>query len=257
MPFFSIIIPTYNSEKTLKVALKSILSQSYYDYEILIIDGASKDKTLEFIKMFALADKRIRWISDKDNGVYDAMNKGINIAKGKWLFFLGSDDYLFEENVLAKVYDSISAHQGVDIIYGNVTSTYLGEKYDGFFDSMKITHKNICHQAIFYKKAIFDLLGGYNLKYKVNSDWEFNIRCFFSDKIKIEYVDLIISYFSGGGLSNTVEDSVFSAERNYIIAYNGYHSLSLKQLKFFCKSNLEFFQFLLRRVANYFNSGVK
>ena len=248
MPFFSIIIPTYNSSTTLGPALKSVVHQSFDDFEICVIDGGSNDDTIEIIKESAASDNRIKWISEKDGGVYDAMNKGIAMAKGKWLYFLGSDDYLFDKDVLAKVFAFISGNPKADFIYGSVTSSYLGEKYDGAFDQMKLTRQSICHQAIFYKRTVFDLLGNYKLKYKVNSDWEFNLRCFFEHKINTQYIDLIIAYFSGGGLSNRVEDPVFSEERSAIIAYNGYHSIPLNKLKVFCKSNLEFCQLLVKRV---------
>jgi glycosyltransferase involved in cell wall biosynthesis len=255
MPFFSIIIPTYDSSATLGTALNSVMRQTFHDWELCVIDGCSNDNSTEIIKASAADDNRVHWISEKDEGVYDAMNKGVRMAKGEWLYFLGSDDYLFDKDVLAKVFAFMQAHPEADFIYGSVTSSYLGEKYDGAFDQMKLTRKSICHQAIFYKRTLFDLLGKYKLKYKVNSDWEFNLRCFFNPKINTQYIDLIIAYFSGGGLSNRVEDPVFSEERSAIIAYNGYHSIPLNKLKVFCKSNLEFCQLLLKRV--FYHMGLR
>ena len=92
-PFISIIIPTFNAESTILKALESILQQTFKDFEILIIDGLSKDKTIEIVEN--LKDSRIKIHSDKDIGIYDAMNKGIHYAQGKWLYFIGSDDYLY------------------------------------------------------------------------------------------------------------------------------------------------------------------
>jgi glycosyltransferase involved in cell wall biosynthesis len=251
VPLISIIIPSYNAALTIEKSILSVLNQNFKIYEVIIVDGSSTDNTTEIVKRHAEGNNRIVLISEADSGVYDAMNKGIKLSKGDWVYFLGADDYLFDKDVLAKVFAFIQGHPGADFIYGSVTSSYLGEKYDGPFDQMKLTRKSICHQSIFYKKTVFDLLGEYKLKYKVNSDWEFNLRCFFHPKIKILYIDLIIAYFSGGGLSNRVEDPIFSADRSAIIAYNGYHSIPLNKLKAFCKSNLEFCQLLVRRALYY------
>jgi len=85
MPYLSIIIPTYNCENTISNCLNSILTQSYVDFEILIIDGASKDTTLEILKKYD--DKRLKIVSEPDKGIYDAMNKGLKIANGNWIYF--------------------------------------------------------------------------------------------------------------------------------------------------------------------------
>ncbi|MEI7505135.1 MAG: glycosyltransferase, partial [Paludibacter sp.] len=97
--------------------MESIISQSFTDFEVHIIDGVSKDNTLEIVKSFN--DKRIQILSEIDNGIYDAMNKGIKLAKGKWLYFLGSDDQLFDSRVLNEIYIT-SKHTRSKVIYGSV-----------------------------------------------------------------------------------------------------------------------------------------
>jgi len=97
-PFFSIIIPTYNSSATISVALNSIIKQSYQNFEVIIVDGLSNDNTISIISQFQ--DDRIKIFSEKDKGVYDAMNKGINYANGKWIYFMGSDDYFYDNTIL-------------------------------------------------------------------------------------------------------------------------------------------------------------
>ena len=150
-PKISIIIPTYNASKTLSVALESILEQSFNDYEILIIDGLSTDHTVELAKGYQ--DERIKIISEKDSGIYDAMNKGIRLAKGEWLYFLGSDDRLFDKDVLKKVSQWFG--QDYDVLYGNVVFSISQRVYDGRFSAQKLIARNICHQAIFTKKKRF------------------------------------------------------------------------------------------------------
>src|SRR4051812_5182325 len=105
LPFFTIIIPVFNSEKTIDIAIGSVLNQQYTSYEVLIIDGLSKDNTLEKVRSYN--DARIKIHSEKDSGIYDAMNKGIAKATGTWLMFLGSDDELHDNNVLADIHDAI------------------------------------------------------------------------------------------------------------------------------------------------------
>lgn len=117
---FSIIIPTYNSSATLGQALNSIIEQSFKDFEILIMDGASSDKTVAIAQK--INDPRISIYSEPDSGVYDAMNKGIARARGEWVYFLGSDDWLINNTVLDKINAHISPD--IDIIYLSFASKY-------------------------------------------------------------------------------------------------------------------------------------
>src|SRR4249920_3431468 len=100
-PFFSIIIPTYNSESSLNKTLDSILSQTFTDFEIILTDGVSKDDTIAIAESYN--DSRLKIHSEPDKGVYDAMNKGMSLATGKWLYFIGSDDYLYNDEVLQTI----------------------------------------------------------------------------------------------------------------------------------------------------------
>ena len=114
----SIIIPTYNSEDYLNQALKSIVNQTFKDIEVLIMDGLSSDKTVEIAEKFKQDLPQIQIYSDKDNGIYDAMNKGIKKAKGEWIYFMGSDDTFYENKTLQNFKDLEKLE--LDILYGNV-----------------------------------------------------------------------------------------------------------------------------------------
>jgi glycosyltransferase involved in cell wall biosynthesis len=201
-PFFSIIIPTFNSAKTLQNALDSILSQDFAEFEILIIDAVSKDDTLNMVKGNAEKDKRIRFISETDDGIFDAMNKGITLSQGEWLYFLGSDDRLYKSSILRLVFENLK-NGGCNFFYGNILSSR--GVYGGQTDDEKILRKNISHQAIFYKKDIFSQIGNYNSRYKTHADWDFNIRCFRSSLISEKYADMIIADFAKGGVSSAHE----------------------------------------------------
>ena len=125
-PFFSIIIPSFNSEKTILACIQSILLQTFDSYEVLVMDNCSEDSTLEILKLF-LNDKRLKIYQEKDTGVYDAMNKGIDKANGEWLFFLGSDDEFFDAEVLKKSYNLLSKTES-EWAYGYVLLKQLRKK---------------------------------------------------------------------------------------------------------------------------------
>jgi glycosyltransferase involved in cell wall biosynthesis len=213
MTFFSIIIPTYNSEKTLHKCLESVVNQSFKDFEILIIDGVSTDHTLEIAKSFN--DNRIKISLEKDEGIYDAMNKGVRLAQGKWLYFLGSDDVLYDSDVLSDIVIFIEKNIQVDFVYGDVIFKKNQNVYAGEFDRVKLCFQNICHQAIFYKKNLFKILGLYNLKYKIWADWDFNMRCFLHPDINIKYIDRIIAIFNDEDGISAIEkiDNLLEKER--------------------------------------------
>ena len=112
----SIIIATYNSEKTLRRALDSVLNQSYQDWECIVVDGASKDNTIGIVKEYVSKDARFRYISEPDHGIYDAFNKGWKMAKGEWVMYLGSDDEYTKDGIKVLMENS----DGADVVYGNV-----------------------------------------------------------------------------------------------------------------------------------------
>jgi glycosyltransferase involved in cell wall biosynthesis len=203
-PLFSIIIPTYNSQNVVNRALDSLVSQSFKNFEVLVIDGLSKDNTVEVVRNYN--DPRIKIRSEKDHGIYDAMNKGIKMAEGEWLYFLGSDDQLYSVDTLAQVAEKT---EGVDVVYGNVYSTRFGGLYDGEFDDNKIKDKNICHQAIFLNRKVFQEVGVFEQKYKGYGDWDHNMKWFLSPVIRKKYIDIIVAHYADGGFSSTQFDAAF------------------------------------------------
>jgi glycosyltransferase involved in cell wall biosynthesis len=206
-PLISIVLPTYNSEKTIVRCLESLRMQSFRSFEVLVMDAVSKDNTLELIKQYQ-GDLQIHVVSKKDNGIYDAMNKGIALAKGKWIYFLGSDDALYKNDTLEKVADHL-LKTGAEVVYGNVFSERFSGKYAGPFDKKKIFNMNICHQAVFFKKTVFEKTGLFDLTYKAHSDYDHNLKWFLSGSVKHEYIDLIIAYYADGGFSSQSEDFNF------------------------------------------------
>jgi glycosyltransferase involved in cell wall biosynthesis len=197
-PTLTIIVPVFRAEKTLQASLDSVLSQEFRDWELLVLDGASPDGTLAIAQEAARKDDRIRVISEPDKGVYDAMNKGIARARGEWLYFLGSDDLLYDDTVLS----SVMGARDADLLYGNVVSPSYKGVYDGPFDYPKLLSRNLSHQAAFYRKTLFSHLGDYNLRYKAYADWDLNLRCFSDPGLRIRYIDRIVGRFGADGLSS-------------------------------------------------------
>ncbi len=224
---FSIVIPTYNSALTISKALDSLLNQTYTNFEVLIIDAKSTDETLKSIQK--INDKRIKIISEPDNGIYDAMNKGVRLAKGDWIYFLGSDDQLYTLDVLKDVSHIINESE-IDLLYGNVLLSDSKKIYNGEYKYINLYNRNICHQAIFYRKALF-AKKSFNTDYKALADWEFNLKQFGNPRINIKYTDKIIALFHNDGFSNNFLDESFLLKKPYLYLCHGYRVLSFDIIK--------------------------
>jgi glycosyltransferase involved in cell wall biosynthesis len=209
---FSIIIPTFNCEELIKNTLDSIIAQDNNLYECIIIDGLSKDKTVDIIEQYVKKNSNIRYISEKDSGIYDAMNKGICLARGKYLYFIGVGDRLCR-NALDNIYRQIDDE---DFVYGNVYFDYERIKEGGELKKIDLVYSCLCHQAIFYKRDIFNLVGKYDFKYKIVADNMLNKKIFADDNISKKYIDIDVAHFLGGGASqgfNIISD--FKDENHY------------------------------------------
>lgn len=206
-PLISVITPVYNGEKFIGECIQKVQKQTFRGFEHIIMDGVSKDNTVAIVKKYTGDFQNVILHSEKDKGIYDAMNKGIALAKGEWLFFLGCDDYFFEEDVLEKVAAFIAANPQLQLIYGNVWYEKLARLYDGAFGIEKILKHNICHQSIFYHKKVFEISGSYNLLYKIEADYEFNLRCWLGGKIRHSFIPLTVAFFADGGFSATARDA--------------------------------------------------
>lgn len=205
-PFFTIIIPTYNSAKLLAECLDSIINQTFADFEILVMDGDSSDDTLLIVDNYIGNHLNIRVISEKDDGIYDAMNKGIKKAKGEWIYFLGSDDQLINNRAISDVYESIERNNFPDLVYGNVLLGDTNYLHNGEYDICKLYDTNICHQSIFYKRTVFNSVGFFDLSYPALADWLFNFKCYTSKTVRVQYINVLIAKYCLTGLSSATYD---------------------------------------------------
>ncbi len=203
-PLFSIIVPALNVATTLRDCLDSIASQTCTDFEVILIDGGSTDGTPDIARSFAPSlGGRLVVHCGTDKGAYDAMNKGVGMATGDWLLFLGADDALYAPDTLAQVARFIGENQPSDLVYGDVILRSTSSRYAGGFDLDRLLFDvNICHQSIFYRRELFAGIGPYNLRYKVWADWDFNVRCFSNPALVTRYMDIVIANYNDmSGLS--------------------------------------------------------
>ena len=197
-PMFSIIVPTLNVAATLHACLDSIVHQTCRDFELVLVDGGSTDGTLDIANSFAPnLGAHLVTHCGPDQGAYDAMNRGVGMATGAWLLFLGADDTLYEADTLARVATFIGEHEPSDLVYGDVIMRSSWSRYAGAFDLDRLLFEtNISHQSIFYRRELFAGIGPYNLRYRVWADWDFNIRCFSNPALVTRYMDIVVAHYN-------------------------------------------------------------
>jgi glycosyltransferase involved in cell wall biosynthesis len=214
MHLITVVTVVRNGEKTLEETILSIINQTYTNIEYIIIDGASTDGTLDIIKKYE--EKIDYWISEADKGIYDAMNKGIDLATGKFLIFMNTGDIFFSKYVInifvSKVIDLNSIYYG-DAMYVN---NYLIEKTfrGGIFNKYRLALTNICHQTIFYPKIIYKKYK-YNINFKYLADWVYNMMLF--KRYKFVYINQIIAFYDNSGVSVSNRDLTFEKKYKWII----------------------------------------
>lgn len=214
-PAVSVVIPTLNSAGTLARLLQSLEAQTFRDFEVLVSDGASQDATVELARSAAAALPRLRVDSRPDAGVYDAINRGVVLARGQWVIVLGADDWLHAPDTLERAWRTLS-RTPADLVYGDVrmmarlAGVEAGARYAGALSIEELMTKNICQQAIFYRRRLFDELGNFDLRYRIWADWDFNLRVAF--RRRIEWIDLVIADYAATGMSTRGGDALFEAE---------------------------------------------
>jgi len=207
---FSIIIATYNAEDSIEKCLNSIILQSFKDFELIVVDGLSTDQTVH--KVYDLFP-RAKIICEKDNGIYDALNKGLKLSEGEWIYVLGSDDKFNDEKVLQDV--AQVANNNVPLIYGNVLS--VSEKWSKLikmrppevYRSNKIKCPPIFHQSAFVNRKYLEETGYYPLFFKIHSDHFLLTRLYhLSTPI---YINRLICVYNNQGYSKISWKNYFTS----------------------------------------------
>jgi glycosyltransferase involved in cell wall biosynthesis len=202
----SIITVCFNSEKTIEKTIQSVIAQTYPNIEYIIIDGASKDNTLDIIKKYE--SQIYRWISEPDSGLYDAMNKGIALATGNVIGILNSDDVLNDANVLEKIAKFHQKHT-IDASVSNIVQTNDDGKGIRLYSAKNWKPEKLkigfmpAHPAIFFKRDLFANYSNYQLDFKIGADYELITRFFLKHQISWKYLDLTTTSMLIGGLSSS------------------------------------------------------
>jgi putative colanic acid biosynthesis glycosyltransferase len=199
MPLFTIITVTYNAEHFIEASLQSVVGQTCKDYEYIIIDGGSTDQTFGIIQKYA--QHTSHFISEKDNGIYDAMNKAIELSSGDYLLFLGADDLLYSEDTLANM-AALLGEKPADLLIGKVM--YTSRKvFISRFSFSTLLNNTVHHQGTFYNRTLFSDFR-FDLQFRLIADYELNLRLYKSRKmLRTTYADAFISLCTDGGVSRS------------------------------------------------------
>jgi len=202
-PKVSIITVVYNGVQYIEQTIQSVIAQDYTNIEFIIIDGGSNDGTLDIIKKYK--DNIAHWVSEKDSGIYNAMNKGLKIASGEIIAILNADDY-YPSNTILNVVNHFNKTKA-DIVYGNLTKFRSIDAKEYFVEiSPDITimqkRMGVFHPATFVKKEVYQEVGGFNEKYKLSADYDFMLKVY-NQQYDFQYLNKSLAYFRIGGASNT------------------------------------------------------
>ena len=212
----SIITVSYNSVRTIRATIESVLSQDYPNLEYVIVDGGSTDGTVAILREYA--DRITRWVSEKDEGMYDAMNKGIAMATGDVIGILNSDDTYMTNYVVSKMMQALTAAQA-DVVFADLilVDQHHPEKVLRYYDSSNFKPSKFrygwmpAHPTVFIRKSIYDAVGPFATDYKIAADYEMLIRILFTQKASYAYLPKPIVRMRVGGASTA------NWQRNWVL----------------------------------------
>lgn len=199
----TIITVCYNSEKTIRRTMESVLEQTYTNIEYIIIDGKSLDTTMQIVRELApLFGERIKIVSESDKGIYDAMNKGVKLAKGELIGIINSDDY-YEKDAVENIVNSWDRKPG-QILHGLMRQLKDGKEYGVILTTCDFLYeKMIQHPSCFVTKDVYEKIGLFDTQYRCVADMDFMIRAYESEKVSFKPVYHVIANFCEGGMSDT------------------------------------------------------
>lgn len=217
----SIITITYNSAKSLQRALDSVQSQTYPDIEHILVDGASKDGTKQIIEAYAKAHKNVRWVSEKDDGIYNALNKGIKMATGDVIGFLHSDDVLYSADSIGHIAAAFE-QSGADVVYGDLQYC-RGKKVVRRWKSNDF-HPHALkygwmppHPTMYVKREVYQQVGEYDEWFRIAADYDMILRIF-SAGYKTHYIPEVLVCMEVGGASNkNTKARLSKTQEDYIV----------------------------------------
>lgn len=224
----SIITAAYNSAATLGDTIHSVLSQSYDDWEHIVVDGGSRDGTLELIRdIEPRYAGRLRWVSEADHGIYDAMNKGIAMATGDIIGILNSDDFYTSDDILERVAKEIDADKDIDAVYGDIHFVNSADlkRCVRYYSSKRFHRWKMCigyqpaHPSFYCRRKIYEQYGVFDTGFKVGADFEHLLRLIYVNRINARYIPLDFVTMRTGGASTSGISSYMTIMRDKLKAF--------------------------------------
>lgn len=216
----TVVTVCFNAADTIEDTIKSVIGQDYSNLEYIIIDGLSQDNTIDIIKKYSGKEVKEKfthnisnWVSEPDSGIYDAMNKGLRIATGDYLIFMGADDVFTNSHVISDVAKWLEIYHG-DVVYGSVQMKSTGLCDQRPFNSIKFAIGNICHQCIFYPRKVYSEYQ-YNTKYRIYADYAYNLAI--RNVFKFRHIPVIVSIYNDQGVSGRLIDNEFNRNRKNLL----------------------------------------
>lgn len=242
----TVITATWNSGAALRHSMQSVLSQSYSDIEHIIVDGGSSDNTMDIVhELESRYNGRLRYISEKDKGLYDAMNKGIAMATGDVVGILNSDDFYTADDVLSKVASAFEDGD-LDAIYGDIH--YVDgrdlDKCVRYYSSRIFSRKLMrlgfmpAHPSFYCKRSVYERFGTFDLDYRIGADFENLLRLIFVNRIRTKYIqkDFVTMRMGGASTSGIVSHIQILQDHRRAFKKNGvYSNIVLESLRYFYK----------------------
>ena len=250
----TLITACYNSAGTIRTAIESVLEQKGVDVEYIVVDGGSKDGTVEVIEEFSRKDRKegfeFKWISERDRGMYDAINKGIAMATGDIVGILNADDVLASPDTLAHI--AASFKPGIDALYADIRFVREGDSVEALRTAKTVRYCSaakwkpwmfrfaamVPHPSFYVRRECFDKFGGYSLDYRICADFELELRYLYLAKLKAAYLPecVVVMRMGGASTAGWRSNVEINLEDLRALRANGVWScLPLIYLKYLCK----------------------
>lgn len=240
-PLVTVITIVFNGAEHLEETILSVLNQTYDNVEYILVDGGSLDGTLDIIRKYEHAIDY--WVSEKDAGIYDAMNKGIGLATGEWINFMNAGDLFYENKTIDMVVHKSESDLGVALIYGDIER--VSDRYMYLANVKKalspvtiedfVMKMPICHQSMFFRLWSFKLMGLYNIRYKICADHDWLIKLILNG-YRLKYLSVCIASYNMDGVSSS---SIFRRERERLDIALMHFNAGLK-LKVYFRASISF-----------------
>lgn len=242
----SIITITYNSAKTVQRTLESVLSQTYPDIEHVIVDGASTDGTKEIIEAYAAKHKNVRWVSEKDNGIYDALNKGIGMASGDVIGFLHSDDKLYSPDSIGQIAAAFLTSE-TDVVYGDLQYCN-GDRVIRRWKSNAFNPRALKygwmppHPTVYVRREVYQQVGPYDEWFRISADYDMMLRIFTAGYQTRYIPEVLVSMETGGASNRNAKARLSKTQEDFLVLKKNHVGAGL--LTIACKQLRKIRQFL-------------